>query len=63
MPTAVGVEWAGDAAAFQKSQASQVVLLLSALLFKQSSVVAVEFNEATIEAVNERSQAACWRYR
>jgi spermidine synthase len=28
--------------------------VLSALLFKQSSVVAVEFNEATIEAVNER---------
>jgi spermidine synthase len=28
--------------------------VLSALLFNQSSVVAVEFNEATIEAVNER---------
>jgi HAE1 family hydrophobic/amphiphilic exporter-1 len=32
MPAAISTEWAGDAAAFQKSQASQVVLLISALL-------------------------------
>jgi HAE1 family hydrophobic/amphiphilic exporter-1 len=32
MPSSVLTEWAGDAAAFQKSQASQVWLLVSALL-------------------------------
>jgi HAE1 family hydrophobic/amphiphilic exporter-1 len=32
MPTSISSEWAGDAAAFQKSQGSQVVLLISALL-------------------------------
>jgi HAE1 family hydrophobic/amphiphilic exporter-1 len=32
MPASIASEWAGDAAAFQKSQASQVVLLISALL-------------------------------
>jgi HAE1 family hydrophobic/amphiphilic exporter-1 len=31
LPAAISTEWAGDAAAFQKSQASQVVLLISAL--------------------------------
>jgi HAE1 family hydrophobic/amphiphilic exporter-1 len=32
MPASIVGEWAGDAAAFQKSQASQIVLLVSALL-------------------------------
>jgi HAE1 family hydrophobic/amphiphilic exporter-1 len=32
MPASIVTEWAGDAAAFQKSQASQIVLLVSALL-------------------------------
>ena len=32
MPASIVAEWAGDAAAFQKSQASQIVLLVSALL-------------------------------
>ena len=32
MPASIVTEWAGDAAAFQKSQASQIVLLISALL-------------------------------
>ena len=32
MPASIVTEWAGDAAAFQKSQGSQLVLLISALL-------------------------------
>ena len=32
MPASIVAEWAGDAAAFKKSQASQVILLVSALL-------------------------------
>jgi HAE1 family hydrophobic/amphiphilic exporter-1 len=32
MPASVVAEWAGDAAAFKKSQASQIILLVSALL-------------------------------